>query len=127
MNGWASRIVPFPYAGMTQFRFQGLISARLSPDTPNGDDRTVRPPSASVKNRGGRHAADTRRWADILLQSQGLDGSVERAGLTGGRALGYIPIPFDSGREDKGTATEASIGVSVPVPLSPRNGGVAKW
>ena len=41
-GGGASRIVPFPYAGMTQFRFQGLISARLSPDTPNGDETTVR-------------------------------------------------------------------------------------
>jgi hypothetical protein len=41
-GGGASRIVPFPYAGMTQFRFQGLISARLSPDTPNGDKDTVR-------------------------------------------------------------------------------------
>ena len=43
MNGGsASCIVPFPYAGMTQFRFQGLISARLPPDTPNGDAVTVR-------------------------------------------------------------------------------------
>ena len=37
----ASRIVPFPYAGMTQFRFQGVISVRLPPDTPNGDGSTV--------------------------------------------------------------------------------------
>lgn len=40
-GGQASCIVPFPYAGMTQFRFQGLISARLSPDTPNGDEDTL--------------------------------------------------------------------------------------
>ena len=35
---------------MTQFRFQGLISARLSPDTPNGDPDTVR---QGVEDRQG--------------------------------------------------------------------------
>lgn len=34
--GGAPGLVPFPYAGMTQFRFEGVFSARLSPSTPNG-------------------------------------------------------------------------------------------
>jgi len=66
----SSCIVPFPYAGMTQFRFEGLISVRLSPDTPNGDLRTVRPGPRSVKN----------------------------AGLTRPLRVGYIRVPFGSGR-----------------------------
>jgi len=54
---------------MTQFRFEGVLSVRLSPDTPNGDFGTVRRARASVKTPG----------------------------LTAGRALGYIRVPFGSG------------------------------
>lgn len=32
----ASFIIPFPYAGMTQFRFEGFFSAPRRRDTPNG-------------------------------------------------------------------------------------------
>ena len=60
---------PFPYAGMTQFRFEGLFSVRLSPDTPNGDRGTVRQARASVKT----------------------------IGLTRRRTLGYSPRPFGPG------------------------------
>jgi hypothetical protein len=42
---------------MTQFRFQGLISARLSPDTPNGDGDTVR---QRLRGRQGTAPFDPR-------------------------------------------------------------------
>jgi hypothetical protein len=53
---------------MTQFRFQGLISARLSPDTPNGDADTVRHGVAA--RQGGRiDPPDGERLYSRLLRS----------------------------------------------------------
>jgi hypothetical protein len=74
MKGRSGFIVPFPYAGMTQFRFEGLLSVRLAPDTPNGDLGTVRPARESVKAPGFRPGRLTVR-----------------------RPLGYIPVPFGKG------------------------------
>ena len=79
----ASRIVPFPYAGMTQFRFQGLISVRLSPDTPNGDPDTVRHPLRVRQGGpidpcyGVRLYSRVRRKRKILFTEMG-DGGVAK-------------------------------------------------
>ena len=60
---------------MTQFRFQGLISVRLSPDTPNGDLDTVR---HGVLTRQGKRIdpPEGQRLYSRLLRSREMISTV---------------------------------------------------